>query len=325
MFGGEPMKDASEFVTFRSPQEERFAVILAGGDGVRMREMTKKLAGCETPKQFCAVLGDETLMTTTQKRVALKFGQEKTFYCLTQTHEQFYTPLLRDVHRKNKIIQPSNKGTAPAILYSLLRLSKLDPEASVAFFPSDHYISDAAVFMDQVEAAFGAVAKKPEAIILLGIEPLAPKSSYGWIEPCGDSADFSVAEIQKVKTFWEKPTTKKAVELMTRGSLWNCFVMVGKVKSLLGLFRKHLPSLYRLFCAGSLTFGTSAERMTAGTIYRMINSRNFSLDVLENCSEELYVLRCGGFAWSDLGEPSEVLLKMAQLGLRNKLFPMAAR
>lgn len=318
------MKDGSEFVTVRNPQEEKFAVILAGGDGLRMREMTEKLAGCETPKQFCAVLGDETLLTTTRKRVALKFGREKTFYCLTQTHERFYTSPLVDVHRKNKIIQPSNKGTAPAFLYSLLRLSKLNPDANVAFFPTDHYISDDVVFMDQVEAAFGVVAKKPEAVLLLGIEPLSPNTSYGWIEPCGELADFSVAEIQKVKCFWEKPTTKKAADLLAKGSLWNSFVMVGKVSRLLGLFRKHLPSLYRLFCAGSSTLGNSAERMTVSTIYRMIGSRNFSLEILEKCAEELYVLRCSGFAWSDLGEPREVLLKMAQLGLKNKLFPMAA-
>lgn len=318
------MTNGDEFITFRTPPREKFAVILAGGDGVRMREMTKKLAGCETPKQFCAILGDDTLMTTTRKRVSLKFGPAETFYCLTQTHERFYTPLLGDVHRKNKIIQPSNQGTAPAILYSLLRLSKRSPEAIVAFFPSDHYISDDQVFMDQVETAFRSVAKKPEAVILMGIEPVAPKSSYGWIEPCGDLADFSVAEIQKVKLFWEKPTTKQAVDLMAKGSLWNSFVMVGKVKSVLGLFRKYLPALYRLFCAGSITFGTPVERMTISTIYRMVASRNFSLDVLEKCADELYVLRCSGFAWSDLGEPREVLLKMAQLGLKNKLFPMAA-
>ena len=108
------MTNGDEFITFRTPPREKFAVILAGGDGVRMREMTKKLAGCETPKQFCAVLGDDALMTTTQKRVSLKFGPDEILYCLTQTHERFYTPLLGGVHRKNKIIQPSNQGTAPA-------------------------------------------------------------------------------------------------------------------------------------------------------------------------------------------------------------------
>lgn len=301
-----------------------FAVILAGGDGIRMREITRRLAGCETPKQFCAVLGKETLLETTRKRLALRFGSNAIFYCLTQAHDRFYNPILDGVHSRNKIIQPTNKGTAPAILYALRRLSKLDPESSVAFFPSDHYIADDRLFMAHVDTALQAVSKKPESVILIGIEPNSPKSSYGWIEPCGNLADFSVAQIQKVKHFWEKPTTRQAVELMAKGCLWNSFVMVGKVASFLELFRKHLPTLHRIFSAGSMTFGTSAEKITVGTIYRMIDSSNFSFDVLENCAEELYVMRCGGFAWSDLGEPDEVLLKMTQLGVRNRLFPMAA-
>lgn len=316
-------KNNDAFVTFQIPQAEKFAVILAGGDGVRLRQMTKKMMGCETPKQFCPLLDEEPLVIATKKRVGLKFAPEKIFYSLTETHEEFYTPLLGEVSKKNKVIQPTNKGTAPAILYSLYRLSKLNPNASVAFFPADHYISDNEIFMNHVETAFQAVSKKEEAIVLLGIEPIAPKSTYGWIEPCGMVGEDSFSEIQKVKYFWEKPTSKEALELMEKGCLWNSFVMVGKVKNLISLFKKYIPSLYRLFCLGGITIGTSAERMTIKTIYKMISNRNFSFDVLEKCQEELYVLRAGGFGWSDLGEPNEVLLKMAQLGLKNKLFPLA--
>lgn len=312
-----------DYITFQTKEAEKFAVILAGGDGVRMREITKRMMGCETPKQFCPLLNDDPLVISTKNRVNLKFSPEKIFYCLTETHEEFYQPLLNEVAKKNKIIQPINKGTAPAILYSLYRLSKLNPEASVAFFPSDHYVSDDKIFMNHVEKAFQAVANKPDAVILLGIDPIAPKSSYGWIEPCGNGNENSSSEIHKVKYFWEKPTSQEAGDLMENGSLWNSFVMIGKVKSFIGLFKKYLPSLYRLFCVGGITFGTSAERMTVKYLYKMFRTRNFSFDVLEKCKEELYVLRAGGFIWSDLGEPNEVLLKMTQLGLKNKLFPLA--
>ena len=308
---------------FRQAQARRFAVILAGGDGTRLLKFTKKLTGCEIPKQFCPVLGGDPLLTVTEKRVNLKIKPEDTYYSLTKTHESFYAPLLEGVSKDRQIIQPRNRGTAPAILYSLLRLSKTNPQATVAFFPSDHYVSDDAIFMNSVEKAFRAAERKPEAIILLGIEPLAPKSSYGWIEPCREAGEEPRAEIQKVERFWEKPTTAIASELMDRGCLWNSFVMVGKVKSFLELFKTHLPGLYKLFCAASLTFGTSAERMTAGTLYSTIDDGNFSFEVLERSAENLYVLRSGGFAWSDLGEPREVMLKWAQLGLKNKLFPLA--
>ena len=40
----------------------RWAVVLAGGDGARLRSLTRMLAGDERPKQFCTVIGNETLL-----------------------------------------------------------------------------------------------------------------------------------------------------------------------------------------------------------------------------------------------------------------------
>lgn len=38
------------------------------------------------------------------------------------------------------VIQPENRGTVPAILYSLLRLTTMVSRGPVAIFPSDHYV-----------------------------------------------------------------------------------------------------------------------------------------------------------------------------------------
>jgi len=80
-------------------------------------------------------------------------------------------------------VQPENCGTAPAILYSLMRLTKVSPDAMVAFFPSDHYFSDDEGFMTHVDFAFDTVRMNPESVVLLGIEAEKPETAYGWIEP----------------------------------------------------------------------------------------------------------------------------------------------
>jgi mannose-1-phosphate guanylyltransferase len=309
------------FLGFANRKSERFAVILAGGEGSRLKSLTRTIAGDERPKQFCPILNGETLLTVTQKRTALKIKPENTFYSLTRKHERFYKSQLSDVQKKQLIVQPENKGTAPAILYSLL---KLPPDVTVAFFPSDHYFSDDAAFMSNVETAFGSVEMNPHSIVLLGIEAEKAETSYGWIEPAESLFGNLSKAVSQVKRFWEKPSLESAQYLMMKGCLWNSFVMVGKVETFLGLFKKHLPDLYRMFEAVSITFGTSAETATMRSLYGWILDANFSSEVLEKATEELYVLRVGNVVWSDWGEPQRVLGTLENLGIQTEWMAMAS-
>jgi mannose-1-phosphate guanylyltransferase len=295
---------------------DRYAVILAGGDGSRLKSLTRAIAGDERPKQFCPILNNETLLDVTRRRVARTIAFENTFFSLTAKHERFYGALLTDVSRRRLIVQPENKGTAPAILYSLMQLSKIDPQATVAFFPSDHYFSDDAAFMNNVETAFQAVAVNPDSLILLGIEPEAAEASYGWIEPQESLFGNLAKSVSQVKRFWEKPAVETARRLMSGGCLWNSFVMIGKVATFLELIEKHAPGLYKIFAASRAAFGTAAESATVRALYAWITDVNFSSEILEKATGELYVLRVADVGWSDWGEPQRVLGTLANLGLQ---------
>src|ERR1035438_340978 len=112
------------------------------------------------------------------------------------------------------LIQPSNQGTAPAILYSLLRLREVDPHGVVAFFPSDHPFSDDEAFTGHIDSACAAAESRPEMVILLGIPPDTPEAGYGWIEPgipLGSPVPDSVCRVSR---FWEKPDYSLASTLM---------------------------------------------------------------------------------------------------------------
>src|SRR5438876_4417345 len=126
---------------------DRWAVILAGGDGTRLQSLTRTISGDDRPKQFCPIIGGQTLLDQTSRRVALSVTADHTLTVLTRIHERFYAPLLKNVPKARLLVQPENKGTAPALLFSLLRIAQLPPNAAVAFFPSDHYFAVDEKFM----------------------------------------------------------------------------------------------------------------------------------------------------------------------------------
>ena len=107
----------------------------------------------------------------------------RTLLMLTKTHESFYADHVAGLPSSSVLIQPSNQGTAPAMLYSLMHLCEMDPKAVVAFFPSDHYFSDDDAFVRQVDSAYALAAIQTEVVFLLGITPETPEVEYGWIEP----------------------------------------------------------------------------------------------------------------------------------------------
>ena len=164
-------------------QSERAAVILAGGDGIRLRDFTRAIFGEEMPKQFCPLLGAHTLLEQTRRRAALLVEPARTLTIFTASHERYFQPLIPEMGGEQIVVQPHNRGTAPAILYSLMRLKKVAPDSTVALFPSDHSVDNDRAFMRNVEAAFRAVDARPEETVLLGIEPDNPEPQYGWIEP----------------------------------------------------------------------------------------------------------------------------------------------
>ena len=294
---------------------DRWAVILAGGDGTRLQSMTRVITGDNRPKQFVPVIGGPTLLDQTRRRVALSVMPGRTFIVVTQKHRQFYHSLAHQMSPGLLLQQPNNKGTAPAILYALLRVATKSPKAIVALFPSDHYFADDEEFMSHIDTAFDATQTQPETVTLLGITPATPEKEYGWIEPQRSVLGSAVRSITRVSRFWEKPSATLAASLMERGCLWNSFVMVGCVDALLRMTRAALPELYADFAALAPAFETTALTK----LYSRINDTNFSQEVLAQRPQDLAVMRVGEVGWSDLGEPSRVLATLAHMGVQSQL------
>jgi mannose-1-phosphate guanylyltransferase len=285
-------------------------MILAGGDGTRLKPLTRLIAGDERPKQFCAFLGQEPLLLRTLARAGLAATPEQTLAVLTRVHERFYAPLLAGTPPGALVVQPGNRGTAPAILYGLHRIAAAAPLAPVVILPSDHYVSDDAAFMRHVDLALAAVALRPDLVVLLGIQPQSAETEYGWIEP----ADEIVAPVKRIRRFWEKPDLPTARALLDRGCLWNSFVIVGGAPALLALVRRTQPGLAAAFATLVPAIGGAAEARVAEVLYRGLEPLGFSEGILAAGMPSLAVLPVAGVEWSDWGRPARVLSTLARLG-----------
>src|SRR5437867_13125192 len=85
-----------------------WALVLAGGEGVRLRPLTRRIAGDERPKQFCKIVGDATILEQTVTRAETVIPSDQILVVVVRAHERFYTPLLADIAPRCLVIQPEN-------------------------------------------------------------------------------------------------------------------------------------------------------------------------------------------------------------------------
>jgi mannose-1-phosphate guanylyltransferase len=267
------------------------------------------------PSRFCPLLGECTLLEQTRQRAERSILPGQILYSVTQAHLDYY---VRDLagRASQAVAQPCNRGTAPAILSSLLRIFEIDSVARVAILPCDHPYSPEAAFTAALESAFSVAEERPASVVLLGAEPDTPEPQYGWIE-LRERVVESHSGVFHVDRFWEKSPPAVAARLFRTGSLWNTFVMLGRVTAFLELALEFVPELMALLRTFPFRTAPGREIRIQDRLYDRIAPRDFSRQVLSPGVVRLISLRLSGAKWNDLGDPERVIriLEERDLGL----------
>ena len=304
----------------------RWGLILAGGDGVRLRPPTRLLSGDERPKQYCSLVGGGTLLARTRHRVARSISEGRTLFVVLGAHEPFYKKELGNVPPDRVIVQPSNCGTFPATLHSLMLIRQRDENAVVGIFPSDHHYTEEERFLAGIDLAF-AGAEAHSSVVLMGAAAKRAASDYSWIEAEASKSGQGQTGILRVKRFWEKPSPEVAEDLLRRGCIWNTFVMIGRVQAFLEIIHRAAPELYEIF--EPLWQQDPLERMNAmNSTYEEMAPADFSRLVLSGAqANRLGVFSLGDVGWTDLCDPRRVMSGLPQSVVKEKwsmLWPVTA-
>lgn len=251
---------------------QAWAVVLAGGKGVRLSGLTRHVYGEDRPKQYAALTGGKSLLRQTLERVSVRIPSRRTV-AVTMAAQQSYlaAEFGHDSPGPHVLQQSEDRGTAAAVLLAAHWIRARDSEARLVVLPSDHFVADDGLFMAHVVEVLNVLEAHPERIILLGAEPTEPETDYGWIELGATLPGAGRQPVYRVLRFQEKPAQAIADELFGSGALWKTSVFAGRAATRVDAGRACLPSLHDRL-AGLATFlGTGSHRPPVG----QGNGRNF--------------------------------------------------
>jgi mannose-1-phosphate guanylyltransferase len=214
------------------------------------------------------------------------------------------------------LVQPCDRGTAPAILHAARWIARRDPEAMLAVFPCDHFVLGAATFMAHVLDVVRASVSSPERVALLGAAPPSAGSDHGWIEAGApiDAAPalLSPALLSEVREIGVEPPDRGELAPSLAGR-WNTGVAVGSADAFVALGARILPVASAL-----LDRAHEREEPEASALREAYASMDAaSLEEMAAADPgSLAVSSLPRLTWCDLGHPDGLLAVLARMRVR---------
>lgn len=283
-----------------APSRHLWTIVLAGGEGVRLRQLTRALHGDDCPKQFALISGGQSLLQATVARARSWSAPDRVVVVVADPREDLARQQLQGDRGVDIVAQPSNRGTGPGILLPLARIMAFDPTAKVVILPSDHYVRDEVPFERSIRLANAA---SDEQVALIGALPEHAETRYGWIVPGRTLAGQRSSVVQQ---FCEKPPAALAERLLRSGALWNTFIMAGSARHFWSLACTHLQAAVSLFELYQDAVNGPDEARVLREIYRLMPHSDFSREVLQK-AHGLRAVPLDECGWSDWGTPQRVL------------------
>lgn len=271
------------------------ALIMAGGKGERFWPLSTD----DKPKQFLKLLGEETMIQMTVRRLEKLIPIERIFVVTAKRYVKLVKEQLPDLPEQNIIVEPVGKNTAPCIALSAFIINKYYENASIVVLPSDHLIVDEYRFRNTVNVAYKFVENNEDAIVTLGMKPDRPETGYGYIQYNSTKCEIDGLQIKSVERFVEKPNLEEAKQYLNEGNfLWNGGMFLWKCSTVLKLTKQYLNSTYNVLSEIAATVDSEFESILEEK-YHQVESVSVDYGIMEK-AQSMYVIPAD-FGWDDIG------------------------
>ena len=214
-------------------------VILSGGSGTRLWPVSRK----SYPKQFCALLGQDTPFQATVQRTRLLGLEAEPVVVGNREHRFIMAEQLRQVgvEKVDIILEPVARNSAAAMAAAAFWQMQRDEEALLWFMPADAVIEDPEALGLALEQA--CEAARHDYIVTFGIRPTRAETGYGYIRQ-GDLLDGQ-ENVYHIARFLEKPEASRAETMAADGQhLWNSGMFVARARVFLEELKRYEPAIY---------------------------------------------------------------------------------
>jgi mannose-1-phosphate guanylyltransferase len=280
-----------------------YVVILAGGGGTRLWPLSRP----ERPKPFLPLVGDETLLQRTVRRISPLVADGDIFCVTDRRHGQLVRDQAPDVRL---IVEPTGRNTAAAIALASTVIDRPEEEVMLVL-PADHWIVDEEGFRSVLATATTHLARGAfeidRPLVTLGVRPDHPSTDYGYLRPDPmrrTRVDGVLAS--PLLGFEEKPTESRARELINLpGVAWNAGMFAWQRGAIRAALEKYtpLPMLIDQAVGSDLALANAYDRITPISIDRA---------VMESAAaDHRVVMGAMDVGWSDLGGWSALLAALA--------------
>jgi mannose-1-phosphate guanylyltransferase len=274
-----------------------WAVIPAGGSGTRLWPLSR----AARPKFLLPLVRRETsLLQDTAERIWGMTPPERTLVVCGPAHTVAIARQLPEIPEGNLIVEPSPRGSGPAIILAAALIHRLDPNAIMGSFAADHDVTNRRAFQEAVRTAIRAAHE--DCLVTIGLTPTRPETGYGYIERSENLVvenDGSTA--YEALRFVEKPPLETARQYLESGRfLWNASMFIWKCSTLLEVARALMPDLLEAIEQIVEVWDTPDREDTIIRIWEALPESTIDQGIMEKADRVAVVP--ADIGWSDVGD-----------------------